>query len=162
MTDKTAFTADEWHLLLRTPTYVGTMISYSDPHFFDLMREGEALFQRLAAGTDESLHQPLTLALHDGIVEEAGKSHQLPGHNEANSWHPEATRSILLDKIGQALKLVDGKASAEEATEFRNWLFSVARDVAEVGKEGLLGIRGKHVSGAEQQALDELRNLLGR
>ena len=65
-------------------------------------------------------------------------------------------------QIGEAVKLVEAKATPEEAEEYRQFILRLADVVAHAHKEGgVLGIGGKEVSEEEQAALDMLSSTLG-
>jgi hypothetical protein len=66
-------------------------------------------------------------------------------------------RQELPDRIRAAVRLVEEKATPEEAEEYRRFIVRVADVVAHAAKEGgVLGIGGKQVTEQEQAALDEL------
>src|SRR5918998_393182 len=64
-------------------------------------------------------------------------------------------------RIQDAVRTVEQKATPEEAEEYRSFILRVADVVAHAAKEGgVLGIGGKEVSEQEQAALDELAGKL--
>lgn len=65
--------------------------------------------------------------------------------------------------LGSVVKLLDGKATAEEALGFKGWLLDVARVVAQAGKEdqGFLGMGGVAVNDAERAAYAAIAATLG-
>lgn len=57
---------------------------------------------------------------------------------------------------------MDAKATPDEAKAYKEWVVSVAENVAEAAKEGgFLGIDGTQVSEKEKIALDEISKGLG-
>jgi response regulator of citrate/malate metabolism len=76
-------------------------------------------------------------------------------HTRARS--PEELEAHGLERIREALALVDEKASAEEAASYRRFVASVARRVAEAKEEkGSQGGITEH----EQHALDKIDSTL--
>jgi hypothetical protein len=60
------------------------------------------------------------------------------------------------------MSILESKATAEEADAYKTFVMRVAQAVAGAHKEGgFLGIGGKRVSDAEEQALDEISHALG-
>ncbi len=68
----------------------------------------------------------------------------------------------LSERIREAVRIVEEKATPEEAEDYRRFVLRLADVVAHAHKEGgVLGIGGKEVSPAEQGVLDQLANTLG-
>lgn len=68
----------------------------------------------------------------------------------------------LPEQIREAVRLVEEKATPEEAEEYRQFILRLADVVAHAHKEGgVLGIGGKEVSPEEQAVLDQLASSLG-
>jgi hypothetical protein len=66
-------------------------------------------------------------------------------------------REQLPERIREAVRTVEEKATPEEAEQYRSFILRVADVVAHAAKEGgVLGVGGKQVSEQEQAALDEL------
>jgi hypothetical protein len=71
-------------------------------------------------------------------------------------------KAELLESLKQVTALVDGKATPEEAAQFKGWLYKIAVDTAEAAKEGdFMGFGGEKVNQAERDALKELAGVLG-
>jgi hypothetical protein len=80
------------------------------------------------------------------------------GQVEAAGDLAAATRQGLQD----AMRLMEEKATPEEVDAYKHFVMSVAQAAASAHKEGgFLGIGGKEVSEAEDQALDEISTTLG-
>ena len=61
----------------------------------------------------------------------------------------------------EALRILDEKASAEEAEAYGRFVTAVAQAAANAHREGgFLGVGGKDVSEEEQRALDDLATTL--
>ena len=68
----------------------------------------------------------------------------------------------LPEQIREAVRLVEEKATPQEAEEYRQFILRLAEVVAHANKEGgVLGIGGKEVSPEEQAVLDQLASSLG-
>ena len=65
--------------------------------------------------------------------------------------------------LGRAVRLLDEKATPEEAAGSKKWLLDIAVTVAQAGKEdqGFLGRGGVQVNDAERSALGSIATTLG-
>jgi hypothetical protein len=71
-------------------------------------------------------------------------------------------RTMLMENITKNVAVIDAKAEANEAKDFKMWLYKVANDTAEAAKEGdFMGIGGEKVNQAERDALSQLATVLG-
>jgi hypothetical protein len=71
-------------------------------------------------------------------------------------------RTYALKRIREVAALVDKKAPAQEAQEFKQWLASLGPKVAGAAKEGgFLGFGGTLVTAEETAAVNELAAALG-
>ena len=69
---------------------------------------------------------------------------------------------ICLDNVRKTGDVVDQKDEANEAIDFKMWLYKVANETAQAAKEGdFLGIGGEKVNKAESDALTELATVFG-
>jgi len=74
----------------------------------------------------------------------------------------EELRQQGLERLRQAVQLVEQKGSPEEAEEYKRFVLTVAQRAAEAHREGgFMGFGGKDVSDAEQAALDQIAGALG-
>jgi hypothetical protein len=72
-----------------------------------------------------------------------------------------ALRAMILEDVTKQVALVDAKAEANEAKDFKMWLYKVANDTAEAAKEGdFMGIGGVKVNQAEKDALAQLATVM--
>jgi hypothetical protein len=69
---------------------------------------------------------------------------------------------VATNQLREAIAILDAKATAAETDAFKRFVMTVAQAVASAHKEGgFLGIGGKQISDAENQALDEISAALG-
>jgi hypothetical protein len=145
MTTKSDFNADEWERVARAPALAGVMVALADRG--GTLREsialGKAYGEARRAGGGELLEQ--LLASPPSLDRQsAGQPDQIP------------------ERIQDAVRIVEEKATPEEAGEYRQFILRLADVVAHAHKEGgVLGIGGKEVSAEEQAALAKLGSTLG-
>jgi hypothetical protein len=145
MTTKSEFNGEEWERVSRAPALAGVMVALAD--------RGGSFRESLALG------KAYAAAKRDGgseLLEELVASP--PSLNRESIGQPDQVPA----QIGEAVKLVEAKATPEEAEEYRQFILRLADVVAHAHKEGgVLGIGGKEVSEEEQAALDMLSSTLG-
>ena len=145
MTTKSEFNGEEWERVSRAPALAGVMVALAD--------RGGSFRESLALG------KAYAAAKRDGgseLLEELVASP--PSLNRESIGQPDQVPA----QIGEAVKLVEAKATPEEAEEYRQFILRLADVVAHAHKEGgVLGIGGKEVSEEEQAALDMVSSTLG-
>jgi hypothetical protein len=151
MTTKAEFNADEWSTVVDGPLYAGMRVIGADRG--GTLRESLALsrvYQEARAKQGEN-----------ELLDELVKS--------PPSIDPDRLRAaggdlaaVTSERLRAAIGIVEGKATAEEADAYKRFVMTVAQAAASAHKEGgFLGIGGKQVSDAENQALDEISTALG-
>ena len=143
MTDKTAFTDDEWKVVAEGPTTAGMILITADRG--GSFRETWALSKTLA----EARQHHGASELLDAIVSEK------PGFDRGGAQTGEEVKSLGLERLRQAVGLLEQKASAQEVDDYRTFVVNVATKVAQAHKE-----HGQEVSQPEQAALDEISSAL--
>jgi hypothetical protein len=145
MTKKADFNADEWERVARAPALAGLMVIFADRG--GTIRETIALGKAYAEARREGgseLLEDIVASPPRVDPKSIGSPDQLPEH------------------IREAVRLMQEKATPEEAEEYRQFILRVADVVAHAHKEGgVLGIGGKEVSEQEQAVLDQLASTLG-
>ncbi len=144
MTDKSAFTDEEWQAVLEAPPLAGMIVLTAERG--GSFRESFALAKAYA----EAREQHGESELLDEIV--AIK----PQFERKRYDTPEKLHHDGLQRIRDAVAALDGKATPEELESYRGFVLGLAKRVAEAHKEG-----GEQVSPAEQSALDEVAATLG-
>jgi hypothetical protein len=144
MTTKSEFNADEWEHVARAPALAGVMVALADRG--GTFRESLALGKAYAAAKRDGgseLLEELVASPPSLDRESIGGPDQIP------------------EKIGEAVRIVEEKATPEEAEDYRQFILRLADVVAHAHKEGgVLGMGGKEVSQEEQAALDQLASTL--
>ena len=144
MTTKTAFSPDEWQLVLEGPTTAGLLVITASHGgtFRETMAMNKAYVEaRAQHGESELL---------DEIVAEKPRM----GHEKFHS--PEELRDQGLDNLNSAASVLEDKATAEECDDYRRFVLTVANKVAEAHRE-----KWQNVTPAEQQAIQDITTTLG-
>lgn len=151
MTTKADFNAEEWSTVVEGPLYSGMRVLSADRG--GTLRESVALgrvYREARGGHGES-------ALLDELVK------------SPPSIDPERVRdaggniaAVASERVREAMRILEAKATPEELDAYKRFVMTVAQAVASAHKEGgFLGVGGKEISDAENQALDEISTALG-
>jgi hypothetical protein len=151
MTRKADFNAEEWSTVVDGPLYAGMRVISAD--------RGGTVRESLAMGR---------------VYQEARQHH---GESELldelvkspPSIDPDVVRdaggniaTVTSKQLRAAIEILEEKATAAETDAYKRFVMTVAQAVAAAHKEGgFLGIGGKQISDAENQALDEISAALG-
>ena len=149
MTTKTEFNAEEWERVVQAPALAGLMVVIADRGgtIRETIALGRAYAEARRDGGSELLEQIVATA---------------PQLDRASMGPADQLRTQLPEHIREAVRIVEEKATPEEAREYREFVMRLADVVAHAHKEGgVLGIGGKEVSPEEQAVLDELASALG-
>jgi hypothetical protein len=151
MTRKADFNAEEWSTVVEGPLYAGMRVISADRG--GTLRETLALsrvYQHAREGhgqsdlLDELLKSPPSI--DPDRVREAGGN----------------IAAVASERLREAIGILEAKATPEETDAYKRFVMTVAQAAASAHKEGgFLGIGGKQISDAENQALDEISTSLG-
>lgn len=151
MTRKADFNAEEWSTVVEGPVYAGMRVISAD--------RGGTLRESLALG--RVYKEACAAHAESELLDELVKS---PPSIDPNQLR-EAGRNIpavASERLREAIRILEAKATPEETDAYKRFVMTVAQAVAGAHKEGgFLGIGGKQVSDAENQALDEISAALG-
>ena len=145
MTTHADFTEAEWDTVREGPTSAGMIITTAERGgtFREVMAMAKAYTEaRQDHGASELL---------DEIV--SAKPHV--DHTRYSS--PEELKQAGLQRVRDAVALLEAKASPEEVDEYRRFVVTLAEKVANAHREG----GDSAVSDAERAAIEEIRGALG-
>jgi hypothetical protein len=151
MTRKADFNAVEWSTLVEGPVVAGMRVISAD--------RGGTLRESLAMGR-----------VYQHARDRHGESELLDELvNSPPSIDPNRIReaggnlaALASRQLQEARAILEAKSTPTEVDAYKTFVMSVAQAVAGAHKEGaFLGIGGKEVSEAENQALDEISAALG-
>jgi hypothetical protein len=149
MTTKADFNAEEWSLLQEGPALAGLMVVTAERG--GLLRESLSMAQAYGEARRQGGNELL-----DELVSSP------PQLDPKRFRSPDEVQGQALQRLGEAVELLESKGTAEEADAYKRFALDVAERVAGAAKEGgFLGIGGKRVSENENAALDQLAGSLG-
>ena len=149
MTTKANFNAEEWEQVLSAPPSAGLLVATAQRG--GTFRETFSI----AKAYTEARKQHGDSELLDEIV--AAK----PEMDHTRFHSAEELEQHVLQRIRDAVALVEQKATPEEADEYRRFIVDLAERVAEAHKEGFLGLSGERVGEAEREAIAKIKEAAG-
>jgi len=151
MTTKADFNAEEWSTVVDGPLYAGMRVISAD--------RGGTVRETLALG--RAYQDARARHGESGLLDELVKSP--PAIDPERARESGGDISVVATRqLRDAIAILEAKASASETDAYKTFVMTVAQAVASAHKEGgFLGIGGKEISDAENQALDELSAALG-
>lgn len=151
MTNKADFNADEWAKVVEGPLLAGMKVIAADRG--GTIRESLAMGQVYA----QARQQQGGGELLDALVSSP------PALDPARMRSAGEVGQASSEGLGEAIRVLQQKASPEEVDAYKAFVRGVAGTVARAHKEGgFLGVGGKEVSPEEQAALDEIEATLGQ
>jgi len=148
MTDKSAFSDDEWHALTEAPVLVTAAIFYAGEH-------GPISMIKEATASAHSITKPgergAANALIGEIVAEATSKEARAELKEKRGPTPQAAIESVLHELEPAAAALK-KLPPDEASQVAAWFVAIAEAVASSAKS---------VNPDEQAAIDKLKALFG-
>lgn len=149
MTGKADFTDEEWEQVLQGPPTAGMIV--------------------ITAQRGGSIRESFSMAkAYTEARREHGDSELLdtiastkPEVDHTRYHSPEELKEHGLGHLRDAVALLEQKAKPEEVDDYKRFVVSLAKRVAEAHREGFLGLSGERVSDAERSAIEEISQALG-
>jgi hypothetical protein len=145
MTGKSDFTSEEWEVVREGPTSAGMIVSTAERG--GTFREAVAM----AKAYTEARKEHGDSELLDEIVSNRPEM----DHTRAHS--PEELREHGLQRIREAIGLLEQKATPQEVDDYRHFVISLAERVAGAKTED----GGSSVTDAERAAIAQIGEALG-
>ena len=162
MTTKDNFSEQEWRLLLLASTHATTDIITADMSTVGAMREMKAMMEAMMHQDPSSDAQELVNSVTTDYQARTKKKQGLEPPKVEEGQEGEDGREPARQGLRQAAALLNEKCPPEEAAGFKQWLMTIAQEVAEADKEGShFGIGGVRVTDKEKAALAEIESFLG-
>jgi hypothetical protein len=157
MSTKKDYSADEWKAITGAPVAAGMFVALSDTSGpIGIAKEALAVGKAIADSARGDAPE-IVKSLAESVKAGGGRP-ELP---EVPTGDPTRTKDALIGTLKSAVGAVERK-SPSEATAYKTWLTSVATKVSEASREGgFLGMGGTTVSRSEEDALNQLAEVLG-
>jgi hypothetical protein len=144
MTDKSAFTDDEWHALIDAPLMVTMAIFAAGEHGpISTVKEASASARAIASPGNRGAATELVAQIASEADSKEAR-HDMKEHREKDMDSTIATALAALEPAAAALR---AKTSPMEAAEVAGWLLDIAAAVAKAAKT---------VNPKEQEAIEKI------
>lgn len=155
------YTTAELQTLVKAPMMTGLSVAMVDMGIVSTAIEAAAMSKQIAGAAQK---YPANSIIQAAFSEETLKGGQVK--IDKPDVKPEDVKSgAMIDSaiadISAALTLVEGKASAEEVAEYKQFIYDCGAGVAAAAGEGLFGTGSNKVSAAEAAALAKVKVALG-
>lgn len=151
MTRKADLNAEEWSTVVNGPLYAGMRVISAD--------RGGTLRESLAMG--QAYQHAREHHGESELLDELVKSPPAVDPERVREAGGNVT-TITEQQLREAMEILEAKAGPAEVDAYKRFVMTVAQAVASAHKEGgFLGLGGKQVSDAENDALDEISAALG-
>ena len=149
MTGKSDFSPEEWKTVLEGPPSAGLMVAAAQRG--GTFRESFSIAKSYAEARKH--------AGESQLLDEITATKPEIDHTRFHSV--DELKQHCLENLRQSLGALEGKATAEEIGEYKEFVKSLAEHVAEAHREGFMGMSGERVSDAERAAVAEISEALG-
>ena len=159
MARKADFTPEEWKTIVAAAPMVGLAVTCTSPNGpWGVMKEMLSMGMAMAEMLQKGGSNPLIADLAADLEARITKPEPPKGIKD-----PEQCKEMALKHVRAVNELLDRKVKGEEGDEFKQWLLTVARRVAEAANEGgIFGIGGERISDAEKNVLRQIAFALGQ
>jgi hypothetical protein len=156
---KENFTTEEWRALLRAPMLVSYAVAGAAPSDEEgYIREMSAVADAISESEERAAKGSLISEVVANIIANAEDNER----GQTEKIAVTDTKARALANCREVAQLLQAKASAEEADDYKRWLLGVAQRVASAAKEGgIFGFGGAQVSKTEVATINELATALG-
>ena len=160
MTARIDYTVKEWEILDELPYLMGAaMIAVSRSGVAGKIKEA---FSIISAASEPAKQFPDNLLIQELLSLHIEIENQERIEVKHGVQGKEEVVPFVLDRCRAAMSILEQKSTAQEAEEYKRWLWLAAEHVAKAAKSGsILGIGGKLIDDDEAAFLETLRETLG-
>ena len=153
MASKADFTPEEWKTIVAAAPMVGLAVTCASPNGpWGVMKEMLSMGMAMAEMLQKASSNPLIAELAADLKARQTKPEPPQGLKDT-----EQCKESALNHVRAVNDLLNRKVKAEEADEFKKWLLTIGRRVAEASNEGgVFGFGGERVSEAEKNVLRQI------
>ena len=160
MLTKNDFSPADWNTIRDLPHLVGFATLLAGSSGLGTVKESMAIAQQILEGQSSDLGFIRDLSNRTEMQAAQTSIREMLSSLGAE-LSKDRMRGITLERVANGLSVLGAKASPDEVSQFRQWLYGIAEHVAKAAKEGgFLGFGGTQVSEDEQKFLSELQAAL--
>jgi len=154
------YTPEEFQKIVNAPMMTGLAVAMVDMGIVSTAIEATALSKQIAGAAEQ---YPDNSVIQAAFSEETLKSKQVKLAKPDIKSEDVKSGAVIdqaIETIHIALNSLEGKATAAEVHEYKQFIYNCGKAVAEAAGSGLFG-SGSKVSARESAALDKLKTALG-
>lgn len=164
------FTDEEILLLSGTPTLVGSAMVFAEGSGLGTLKEMIANAKSYIGGVQTYPDNAIINGIVPNLVDhkagleqaKAAREKVIARFKEKGINSQESLRNQLIEDCKAVAQLLDDKASALEAKQYKEWVLSIAEHIAKAAKEGgFLGFGGEVISKNEKEIFAQISSALG-
>lgn len=155
----TTFTLDELKAIAQAPVLTGLAVSMVDLGLVSTVPEAAALSKEIAEAATKYLNNSVIQSVFSEEVIRSGKVKLDKPEVKPEDVQSGKIVDDAIAAINSALALLNGKATPEEITEYKGFVYDCAEAVANAAGSGLFG-SGAKVSDKEAAALTKFKAAL--
>lgn len=169
MSFETRFTPEEQAVLTSLPNLIGSAMTFAGGSGLSTVKEMIATSRSFLKGREVTGNEIITGILPnmqsmDEVMQDSREmrtmvTERLKSHEVKSK---EQLRDLALQDAATAAGILNAKAQAQEAEQYKNWILDIAEEVSKSAKEGgFLGFGGTQVSESEKDLFADLAAALG-
>jgi hypothetical protein len=164
------FTEDEQFILINTPYIIGAAMIFVGGSGLGTVKELYSNAKSFLEGAKKFPNNKIITGILPDMedwkeVRKETKVFQEKSteiFKEKNIDNAEKMQTFAQEEAMKVLKILEEKATKEETKEYKEWILSIAENVARAAKEGgFLGFGGERVSADEKVFYAKVANVLG-
>lgn len=165
------YTDEELELLTTTPSMIGSAIAFSESSgVVGTVTEAMSNAKAVLAGVPDYPQNALIGTVAPNIEDrkdamekaKAMRANMMARMKQKGITSRDGLYQQVVEDCRAVAQILDAKADANEAREYRQWVMQIAEKVAMSAKEGgFMGFGGERLSDGEKQAIGDVAGALG-
>jgi len=159
VTTRADYSPEEWNVLGMAALMIAMpVITVAEIDTVQITQEVAAMVQKIGESIESGSDNELVNDLMAQMRERLDSGERLSVKVDISD--PAALKTDVLDVLTQATTILENKTSTEEATGFKEWIMSIAQQVAEAVREGEMLEGTINISPDEAAVMEEMRAVL--
>ena len=154
------YTPEELNTIAQAPMEIGMAVALTDTGVFSTAIEAVALTKELAGAAKKYPTNSIVQATFSEAVLSSGKIKRSKPDVKAEDIESGAIVIYAIATVDRAIATIGTKATPEEITQFKQFIYACAEAVASAAGSGLFGSGDPKISPTEASALTKIKAAL--
>ena len=154
------YTPEELNTIAQAPMSIGMAVALADMGIVSTAIEAVTLSKELAGAAKKYPNNSIVQATFSEAVLASGKIHRNKPDVTTADIESGAVITKSIAAVDRAIAIIGTKATPQEITEFKQFVYACAQAVANAAGSGLFGSGDPKVSPAEASALAQIKAAL--